>query len=186
MAIDMSAAKAPPARSKRAPASSKAPVGPPPALVVAEKSPLNQERFEGMMGIAQLGQGVCLMMGLHADAMTIGKFFPPVAKELANIADENESVAKPLDFLIKVGPYGALIAAAMPLVMQLAVNHKMADPLAMQGFGVVAPEVLEAQMKAEMMRMQAQAMQAQQAAVNAANEAAAEYAKAMSSAEASP
>jgi len=173
----MSAAKAPP--SKRTPAAAKkaaaaAPVAPEPGA----KS-LNQQRYEGVMGVASLVQGVCLMTGLHADAMTIGKFFPPVAAEVANIADDNEAIAKPIDFIIKIGPYGALIAAGLPFVMQILANHKVVDASAMHGYGVVPPEVLEAQMKAEMMRMQADAMRAQQQAVNEANAAAEAYAKMM-------
>jgi hypothetical protein len=171
----MSAAKAPPA--KRTTAAAKKAVTP--AVPDTQGKSVNQQRFEGLMGLAQLGQGVCLMAGLHADAMTIGKFFPPVAAEVANIADDNEAVAKPIDFIIKIGPYGALIAAAMPLVMQLLANHKVVDATTMHGYGVVPPEVLEAQMRAEMLRMQAEAMQAQQQAVNDANEAAAAYAKMM-------
>jgi hypothetical protein len=63
--------------------------------------------------------------------------------------------------------------------MQLLANHRVVDASAMHGYGVVPPEVLEAQMKAEMLRMQAEAMQAQQQAVNEANEAAAAYSKMM-------
>jgi hypothetical protein len=173
----MSAAKAPPARktaAKRATAPS-----PPPAQEIAGKSALNQNRLEGLLGLAQLGQGICLMTGLHADAMAIGKLFPPVAREIANIADDNESIAQPLDFIIKIGPYGALIAAAMPFVMQILANHGVVDAANAAGQGIVPPAVLEAQMKAEVMRMQAEAMRDQQQAINEANEAAAAYAAMM-------
>jgi hypothetical protein len=178
----MSAVKAPPA--KRGTAAAKKAVTAPVPDVQAKS--VNQLRYEGIMGLAQLGQGLCLMAGLHADAMTIGKFFPPVAAEVANIADDNETVAKPIDFIIKIGPYAALIAAGMPLVMQLLANHKIVDASAMHGYGVVPPEVLEAQMRAEMLRMQAEAMRAQQEAVNEANAAAEAYAKMMAPADASP
>jgi hypothetical protein len=171
----MSAAKAPPA--KRATPAKKSPSTT--TTVETLSKPLNQQRFGGLMGLAQLAQGVCLMAGMHADAMTIGKFFPPVAAEVANIADDNEQVAKPIDFLIKIGPYGALIAAGMPLVMQLLANHGFLDATKSVGQGIVPPQVLEAQMKAEMMRMQAEAMREQQEAVNEANEAAETYAKMM-------
>lgn len=177
MPIDMSAAvKAPPV--KRAAAKKAVP---PPASTAPETpaKPLAQQRYEGLLGLAQLGQGICLMAGLHADAMTIGKLFPPVAVEVVKIAEDNEAVSQPLDFIIKVGPYGALIAAGMPFVMQLLANHKVIDATKAMGQGIVPPEVLEAQMKAEVMRMQAEAMQAQQQAVADANKAAEEYAKMM-------
>lgn len=179
MPIDMSLAKAPPA--KRAAVAKKAAT--PAVSTDAPAKSLNEQRFEGMMGLASLGQGICLMTGLHADAMTIGKLFPPVAKEIANIADDNETIAQPIDFLIKIGPYGALIAAGLPFVMQILANHKVIDASKAMGQGIVPPEVLEAQMKAEMMRMQAEAMRAQQQAMNEANEAAAAYAKMMQPAE---
>ncbi len=176
MPIDMSAAKAPP--PKRATAKKAAPA----AIGIEAPAPvqtLNQKRVEGMLGLSQLVQGVCLMTGQFADAATIGKFGPAVIAEVANIADDNEGVAKPIDFLIKIGPYGALIAAGMPLVFQILANHKVVDASAALGYGVVPPEVLEAQMKAEMARMQAEAMKQQQQAIQAANDAAAEYAKMM-------
>jgi hypothetical protein len=105
------------------------------------------------------------MTGQYADAATVGMHFPPVAKELANIAETNEAIAKPIDFLIEIGPYGALIEAAIPLVMQILANHRLIKAEAMIGSNIVPPEVLEAQMKAQVMRVQAQAMRDQQAAL---------------------
>lgn len=179
MPIDMSAAKAPPAKRT---SSRGTPAAKTPAIGIEAptiKTNVNQNRYEGLLGLASLAQGACMLAGWHADAMTIGNHFPPVAKELANIADDNETIAQPIDFLIKVGPYGALIAAAMPFVMQILANHGLIDATKAAGQGIVPPAVLEAQMKAEMMRMQAEAMQQQQEAINAANEAAASYAKLM-------
>jgi hypothetical protein len=139
------------------------------------KSNLNQRRFQGLLDIAQLGQGICLLTGQYADAAAIGQHFAPVAKELANIADGSDAVAKPIDFLIEVGPYGALIAAALPLVMQFAANHRLVNPTMLLGQGVVPPEVLEAQMKAQVMQMQAKAMADQERAMREAQAAQKEY-----------
>lgn len=160
MPIDMSAAsvKAP----QRKPAASKASAGTP--RMVEYRSPA-EKRTEGLNGIGQLGQGLCLMFGQYADAAAIGMHWGPVASELAKIADSNETVAKPIDFLIEVGPYGALVEAALPFVLQILANHKLIKAEAMLGSNVVTPEVLDAQMKAQVMRTQAQAMRAQQAAL---------------------
>lgn len=130
-----------------------------------------EKRRDGLNGIAQLGQGALLMGSQWADAAAIGRFFPPIADELAKISETNEFIAKPVDFLIQVGPYGALITAAMPLVLQLMANHNMVNANAVANMGVVAPEVLEAQMKAEVLRMQAEAMQMQRLAMEEAREA---------------
>ena len=171
--IDMSAAKAPPKRST----ARKAAPEPAPAPALS----LTELRNDGLLGLASLGAGVCLMLGQYADAMTVNKFFPPIAREVAKIADTNESVAKPIDFIIKVGPYGALLAALIPFSLQIMANHQIIDASRALGQGIVPPEVLEAQMKAEVARMQAEAIMAQQQAVNEANEAAAAYEKLMQS-----
>lgn len=117
------------------------------------------------MGLGQLIQGLCVMTGQYADAATIGMHGSPVAKELANIAEANETIAKPIDFLIEIGPYGALLEACIPMVMQVLANHGIIKAEAMLGSNIVPPQVLEAQMKAQIMRMQAQAMRDQQQAL---------------------
>ena len=171
MPIDMSAAtKAPPRR--RGPnvnMSAKQ------TAVQVETLSQTEKRAKGLMEIGQLGQGVLLMIGQYADAAAIGQHFAPVAKELANIADSSELVAKPIDFLIEVGPYGALIAAGLPLVMQIMANHRMlnADMLVTQG--VVPPQLLEAQMKAQVATIATEAMKAQQLAMKEAQAAQAEF-----------
>lgn len=163
MPIDMSAAKAPP--KKRAGGSA------PAAQQQVQTLSRNELRRDGMLGLAQLVQGGLLLFGQFADAGAIGQHFPPIASELSNIADTNETVAKPIDILIEVGPYGALIAAVLPFGLQLAANHRLINASMLAGQGVVPPEVLEAQMKAQVMQMQADAMRKQQQAVQAAQQA---------------
>jgi len=131
----------------------------------------SEKRTEGLNGLGQLAQGLCLMTGQYADAAALGQHWPPMAKELAAVAESNETIAKPIDFLIEIGPYGALIQAAIPLVMQLLANHRIIKAEGMIGSNVVPPEVLEAQMKAQVMRMQAQAMRDQQQALAEAQDA---------------
>jgi hypothetical protein len=142
--------------------------------LVTTDSSQRDRRAEGLDGIAQLAQGVLVMARQYADAAAIGKHLPPVNVELANLAEHYESIAKPIDVIIQVGPFGALIAAGMPLVMQLLANHKIVDAGTGIG-GVVPPEVLEAQMRADMARMQAQAMIEQQRAIQDAQKAQEQY-----------
>jgi hypothetical protein len=169
MPIDMSAAKAPP--RKRAANTSNAKQN----TLSVETMSQTERRAKGLMELAQLGQGICLMAGLYADAAAIGQHFPPVAGELANVADSSDMIAKPIDFIIEVGPYGALIAAGMPLVMQILANHRVlkADMLLSQG--VVPPELLEEQMKAQVARMQLEARKQQQQAMYEAQQAQKEF-----------
>jgi hypothetical protein len=183
MPIDMSQAiKAPPkkATSGRGTAAK---------AVAASASPPAQEeavaskRARGLMGLAQLGQGICLMTGQYADAANIGTNFPPLATELANLADEYESVAKPLDFLIQVGPFTAVIAAGMPFILQTLANHRVIKAEGMMSQGVVPPEVLRAQMLAQVAKIQATAMREQQQAMREANAERARYEAFMAEAE---
>lgn len=180
MPIDMSAATAPP---KRRTSNPRAAVKNVPTPKEEQYSSEVQRRSDGMNGLAQMAQGVCAVVGLYADAATIGMFFPPVATELAKVADKNEAIAKPIDFLIAVGPYGALIGAVMPFAFQVAANHGWIDASRMAAQGVVPPAVLEAQMKTQMMQMAAQAQQAQNEALIQQRSAQKEYERVMQEAQ---
>jgi len=146
-----------------------------PAAPMASTQSPNEKRTEGLLGLAQMGQGILLMTHQWADAAAVGTHFPPVAKELANIADSNETIAKPIDFLIEVGPYGALVSALMPLALQILANHRVIDATRLISQGVVPPEVLEAQMLAQVATAQAEAMKAQQQAMAEAQAAQKSY-----------
>lgn len=176
MAIDFSALNSPKAPPKKRAVATRATPAP---TRTEDAKPMSVRRHEGLMGLASLAQGACLMTGQFADAMTIAKFFPPVSMELANIAEEYESVAAPIDFLIKIGPFGALITAVLPLALQIATNHGAVDASTAAGLGVLPPEILATQMKTEMMRSQAEIIRAQNEAQKAANEAQAEMQKLM-------
>jgi hypothetical protein len=168
MPIDMSlAAKAPPRKTTGRAAT--------PKNTPVQITTLNDRRTEGLIGVSQLAQGLLLMVGQYADAATIGKLFPPLAKEVANIADEHDIVARPVDLLIQVGPYGALIATGLPFVLQIAANHRWIDASRLGAQGVVPPEVLEAQMKTEVARVQAQEMMRQQQMIQEAQRVQKEY-----------
>lgn len=168
MPIDTSAVKAPPRRTSQ---------GSKPAAAiqpVTTQSPY-EKRLDGLLGLGQLASAGLLMANQYADAAAIGQHFHPIAVELAKIADSNEAIAKPIDFLIEVGPYGALVTAVLPLALQIMANHRVINANAMLGQGVVPPEVLESQMKANVARMQTEALQAQRAAMQEAQAAEAEY-----------
>lgn len=74
------------------------------------------------------------------DAITIVEHTPTIAQAVNTIAQEDTRVAKVLDKITKVTPYGALISALVPLALQIAANHKKIP--AIPQMGIVAPEDL--------------------------------------------
>ena len=172
MPIDMSGAvKAPPVR--------KASNTPAKRSVSTPGKSLKQARKEGLEGLGQLGQGLCILGGQYADAATIGKYWPPLAGEVAELAETYEVLQGPVDLLIRVGPFGSLIALGMPMVMQFLANHGVIDAKRAIGGNIVPPEVLESQMRADIARMQAEAQREQLEAIREAQSAQAEYEKVM-------
>lgn len=178
--IDMSAATAPPKRrSPNTRASVKA------AAVVPEPEVSKaQVREAGMNGLAQMVMGACSIVGWYADAATINQFFPPVSHELAKIADNNETISKPIDTLIAVGPYGALLGVLLPFGMQVAANHGWIDASRLGAQGVMPPAVMEARAKAQMLEMAAEAQRRQNEALAAAREAQTAFEAALAEAQA--
>jgi len=172
----MSAAKAPPRKNAATRPTSRA------ATVQVETESVTERRAKGLMELAQLGQGILLLTGQYADAAAVGQHFQPIAVEGAKIADSNEPIAKGIDLIIEVGPYGAFVAALMPLALQIAANHRWIDPTKLMGQGIIPPEVLEAQMKANVAKMQSDAMKAQRQALNEARQAEKEFQEMMAEA----
>lgn len=170
----MSAAKAPPRK--------RAANAPRQMQVVTQEKSVTEQRAEGLIQLSGIGQALCVMVGNYADAAAIGRFFPPIAVESAKLADDYDIVARPIDLLIQAGPFTAILAAGLPFALQIMANHGRLDASKLAGQGVVPPEVLEAQMRAEMMRQQAQAMAEQQKALNEARQAQAEYERLMAEA----
>jgi hypothetical protein len=162
MAIDFSAVKAPARKTGTPRAKAAAPV--------VETRSLREVREEGLLGIGQLAQAGCVSMGQLADAGAVGRFFPPIAHEIAVLAETNTYAANMADVLLKVGPYAGLVTAMLPLVFQVAVNHGMFNNgMGLQNFNVVPKETLEAQMRAELTR---QMLEMQQLHAEALREAA--------------
>lgn len=127
-------------------------------------NPKHNAREEALNGVGQLLSFGLMLGGQHADAGAISRHWPNVAAEATNVADNDPKMAKALDYLLEVGPYGNLIVAALPLVAQLMVNHGMAKPESMAGAGVVHPETLAADVKATIARQAAEAVRAQREA----------------------
>ncbi len=71
---------------------------------------------------------------------------PAVADAIHEIAVNNPEVARVLESLMAVGPYGALIGAVIPLAIQICANHKVLPPAVTENLGAMPPEVLMGRM----------------------------------------
>jgi hypothetical protein len=125
------------------------------------KAELRQEALDGVLQIGQFG---CLAFGQFADAGAIGMHGRPMTEELVKLAENNSKVASKVDLLIEIGPYAGIVAATIPFLAQLFVNHGLFKAEQFANAGVVSPETLEAQMKTEVMKQAMDAMLAQKQA----------------------
>jgi hypothetical protein len=91
------------------------------------------------MGLSMIGRQT-KNPALQADGMAIAMHAATLAEAVNATAQAQPEVARALDRVMKAGPYGALIAAVVPLALQLAANHKMIPAAA--SMGVHAPEDL--------------------------------------------
>lgn len=108
-------------RAARA-ASGRAPQGPSQRRTPAAKAPRSKDYRAGIEGIGQLAGGALFFVA-PADAAAVMLHTPPIAAALNDLAQQDPRVAAMLDKLLAVGPYGALLAAVMPLVLQILTNH---------------------------------------------------------------
>jgi len=116
------------------------------------------ERSEGLQGYAAIGQAILIGTRQYADSGAIAIHFPKFADEIAKLAAIDERVAGWIDPIIQAGPATAAIAAALPLFMQIAVNHGWMKP---GGMGTVSRETLASKVELGIAQMQAQAYREQ-------------------------
>ena len=162
MPIDMTGSS-PKRKITRAPAQSTAT-----AKNQVDAQELYARRVNGMTDLVSMGQGLCVLAQQYADAAALGMHGPNLMVEVVNLAQTSEMIAKSVDWLITIGPYGGVFLAAYPLVMQILANHKVIDTDKVAIGGIIPPQVLEAQMKAGIAQQRAAAMLEQQEAIKAA------------------
>ena len=122
---------------------------------------VNKGRQAREDAVAQLGmfaQVPLIAMGQHADVGAISLHWPGIAKEIAALAESDDRIAQVIDPLIKVGPYAGLIAAVLPLVLQIGVNHGRLSPGAM---GTQPAVALASQVEAGIAQQELAAMRMQ-------------------------
>lgn len=135
-------------------------------------------REEALNGVLQVGQLVCLTFGQFSDAGAIGMHGPKLVSETVALAENNSKVASKVDLLIEVGPYAGIVAAAIPFLAQLFVNHKIVKAEMFANAGVVRPEDLEREMKLTIMKRALEAQEQLAQAEREMQERMAEYANA--------
>lgn len=115
---------------------------------------VQNEREQAVAGLFQIASAICLATGQLHDAGAINIHGPAIAHETAALATRYEKVGAVLDGLAQVGPFTAILAATMPLVIQLAANHNRIAPEKAVAFGGKHPSILEGQMRMELRRQQ--------------------------------
>lgn len=105
------------------------------------------------------GLGLMQLLGFGAGMLGRFKIFPvlpedvaavhyharPIAKSLADAALEDDRFAAVFDRLTDLGPYGAIIEAVTPLVIQIVANHKKEirnNPVLAVQMGALPPDQL--------------------------------------------
>lgn len=114
-----------------------------------------------LIGLAQIPAGILAMVGMRrpefaADAAAITVHAPPIAQALDDLAHEDPAAAAVLERVLAVGPYGALLAAVAPLVLQLLANHDAIPPGTL---GTIPPRQLIASFVPPEVRQQMEDMQ---------------------------
>lgn len=134
---------------------------------VADVNKIQAEREEGINGLFQVAGAIAMVTGQWADAGAFAMHGPNVSRETAALGTRYERVGNALDALSQVGPFTAILAATMPLVLQLAANHKRIPVSKLATFGVVNPDVLEGQMRLEAQRQEYEIRKAMEAEAEA-------------------
>lgn len=115
----------------------------------AKKGAVNY--IPGLLGLGQIPAMGLAVAGMRspacaADAAVVAVHLPALAAALNEVAQEQPALAAVLDRVLQVGPYGLVLAAALPMFMQIGTNHGLI-PAGMGG--TVKKEVILAQLAAE-------------------------------------
>jgi hypothetical protein len=115
----------------------------------------HERRKDGVEGLGQAAALILLVRKQFADAAAVGMHAPPIAEEMARIADTSETWGKWLDYFAMTGPYAGLVKASLPLMLQIMANHGTIPAEAGAALGVVSPKTLELKGKVEQEKVEA-------------------------------
>jgi hypothetical protein len=128
-------------------------------------------RSDALASFGQIAQVPLVATRQYADAGAVAAHWPSVSLEIAKLAETVPQVARLVDPLLQIGPYAGLIAAVLPLVLQLGVNHGRVPAGAM---GTVPATTLASQVEAALAQEELKALKVQYEAEKAAGETRAE------------
>lgn len=106
----------------------------------------------GINGFFQM-VAVPLAFKAPADAAAVAHHGPQIAQALHDLAVERPEVAAVLERVLAVGPYGALIGATVPLVVQILHNHDVIPEQMAVSVGATPKQVILDQLNAQGQRM---------------------------------
>lgn len=97
------------------------------------RAPQGPDYRPAILGLLQLpAAGLGVLARFHPpfalDSAAIVLHAPPIADALHHLALDDPRVSAVLDKVMTVGPYGALIAAVSPLILQILCNHGVIGP----------------------------------------------------------
>ncbi|MEU0398358.1 hypothetical protein ABZ208_37570 [Streptomyces sp. NPDC006208] len=101
---------------------------------------------EGVQGLLQI-PAMALSFVNPVDGFCVAHHTPPISKAVADLAIERPEVAAALDKVLSVGPYGALLGATLPLVIQLMHNHGMVPESMAKAMGATPKKDIERHLK---------------------------------------
>jgi hypothetical protein len=88
----------------------------------------------GFLGLAQMGAFVASFFS-PLDAVAVTDHAPNIAEAVQVTADNDPKFAAAMDRILSTGPYAALIAAAVPMVVQILHNHDKVPGEIVKGMG---------------------------------------------------
>lgn len=99
----------------------------------------------GLMQVLAFGAGMLgrlkILPVMPEDIAAVHFHARPIAKSLADAAAEDDRFAAVFDRLTELGPYGAIIEAVTPLIVQIIANRQ---PAMAEKMGAIPPDVLMA------------------------------------------
>lgn len=127
---------------RRGPAKGNGTGGPAPLKVSGRRSGGVDYR-PGLLGITQL-IAAPLMIVAPEDAWALTQHAPNIVEALQVTSEVSPGLAGLLDRILSVGPWGLVITASLPLLVQVAANHKLIPGMVADALGAEDPAKIRA------------------------------------------